>query len=50
MAVITGISFVFICFGLGIFMGWLDERKWTAPERAIKEFIKEFEQKRRKLN
>ena len=39
-AAVIAISFVPTCFGLGSLMGWLDELKWTAPERAFKSFMK----------
>lgn len=37
---VIAIGFILICFGLGLLMGWLDERKWTAPERAFRSFMR----------
>jgi len=47
MAGVIAITFVLTCFGLGIFMGYLDELKWRSWDDYFEIWMKKY-MKRRK--
>lgn len=48
MVGIIAIIFVLVCFGLGLFMGYLDELKWRSLDDHFEIWLKKYMKEKKK--